>query len=290
VDDYLSATPAVPAGNSPYTIEAWIKTTAMNTGTIAAWGNFGFNSQVNAFRLTPTGLVNYWWGNDLSVTVNLIGAWHHVAATFDGTTRRILVDGVVLGSGPALGHNAGSGNFHIGSANGGEFFAGQMDEVRVWSVGRTATQIQGAMRRQLPGNEPGLVVCYRFDDGAGLLASETTSGGGYATLVNGLVWIASDIRPFAPTVRTLAPGAITSTTATLNGAANPNSGATTAYFEWGPTPSLGNVTATQALGSGTADVAWSSPLNGLNPGAIYYYRAVATSSHGTSFGEILSVH
>src|SRR5678815_4524120 len=87
----------LPAGNSPYTIEAWINPTVMNSGAIAAWGTFGTANRVNAFRLSPTGLVNYWWANDLSVTVNLVGDWHHVAATFDGTTRRILVDGAVVG-------------------------------------------------------------------------------------------------------------------------------------------------------------------------------------------------
>lgn len=50
------------------------------------------NNQVNVLRLTPAGLVNYWWANDLNVAANLVGAWPHVAATFDGTTRLILVD------------------------------------------------------------------------------------------------------------------------------------------------------------------------------------------------------
>lgn len=72
---------------------------------------------MNGFRLTSTGLVNYWWGNDLSVTADLVGGWHHVAATHDGTTRRILVDGIVVGSDSTSGHSATTDTFSIGAAN-----------------------------------------------------------------------------------------------------------------------------------------------------------------------------
>lgn len=98
VNDHLTAAPVqLPTGNSSYTSEAWIKTTVMNSGPSVSWGNFGVNNQVHALRLTPRGRVNYWWGNDLTATTaNLAGAWHHVAATFNGLTRRIYVDGVSI--------------------------------------------------------------------------------------------------------------------------------------------------------------------------------------------------
>jgi hypothetical protein len=284
-----AAPPALPTGNSPYTIEAWIKPTVMNAGTIAAWGNFGVNNQVNAFRLTPTGLVNYWWGNDLNVTVDLVGAWHHVAATFGGGTRSILVDGVVLGSGPALGHNAGSGNFQIGSANGGEFFGGQMDEVRIWNVARSATQIQEAMRRQLFGNESGLVAYWRFDEATGLNAFDATgNANNTATLVNSPAWILSTVVPFAPPMTTLAPSAITPTSATLNGIADGRTSVTTfeVYFEWGTTPALGNqLRGGATVSAGAQPQNYSLPLTGLVTGATYYFRAVAVTPNGASYGE-----
>ena len=175
LNDQLTAATAVPTGDSPYTIEAWIKPLSMHVGTIAAWGTFGAPNQVNAFRLAPTGLVNYWWANDLAVNINLAGAWHHVAASFDGTTRQIVVDGLVVGSDMPSGHNASGANFSIGAANNGEFFNGQIDELRIWSVGRTAEQILSDMRRQLRGDEPGLVAYYRFDESTGLQAFDSSS-------------------------------------------------------------------------------------------------------------------
>jgi photosystem II stability/assembly factor-like uncharacterized protein len=77
---------------------------------------------------------------------------------------------------------------------------------------------------------------------------------------------------------------ITSSSANLNGIANPNGLATSAYFEWGTTTAYGNVTSVQSLGSGTTDVPVSASISGLAAGTTYHFRAVATNSQGTSFG------
>ncbi len=40
----------------------------------------------------------------------------------------------------------------------GEYFDGAVDEIRIWSVARSAEQIRTAMSGPLSGNEPGLVA------------------------------------------------------------------------------------------------------------------------------------
>lgn len=47
---------------------------------------------------------------------------------------------------------------------------------------------------------------------------------------------------------------VTASSATLNGNVNPNGLSTTAWFEWGPTPSFGSTTPSSDLGSGTSIV------------------------------------
>ena len=93
-----------------------------------------------------------------------------------------------------------------------------------------------------------------------------------------------------PTVQTLEATGITTGGAILNGNANPNGKTTTAHFEWGQDPNLVGATPTpdQAIGSGSADVSVSAPLDALIASTIYYYRVVATSTAGTSKGTILS--
>jgi hypothetical protein len=143
--DYISiSSPTLPVGDDPYTIMAWIKPTAMGAYGIAGWGNYGSGNQVNAFRLTPTGLVNYWWSNDLSVTTSdLSGSWHHVVATFNGSLRAIYVDGVQVGNDTPSGHNVpNTNNFRVGSTNSGEYFSGSIDELAIYNRSYSAQEIE----------------------------------------------------------------------------------------------------------------------------------------------------
>jgi hypothetical protein len=85
-----------------------------------------------------------------------------------------------------------------------------------------------------------------------------------------------------PTTVTLAATGITTNSATLNGSVYPNGAATKAWFLWGTTTNLGNVTSTTNIGSGTGAVAVSNTLSGLLPGTLYYYLVTATNTYGAA--------
>jgi hypothetical protein len=51
---------------------------------------------------------------------------------------------------------------------------GKLDELRVWSVFRTAAEVQANMNVMLKGNEPGLVAYYKFDEGTGTTIADST--------------------------------------------------------------------------------------------------------------------
>jgi hypothetical protein len=133
----------LPLGDSPYTIEAWIYPTIMGTNGIIGWGNYGGSFEVNALRLTAKGLDNYWWGDDLVArTPNLAGNWHHVAATYDGTTRSLYLDGALIGQDNPSPHAVPySTNGTVGVTYGTEYFIGLLDEVAVYATALTARQI-----------------------------------------------------------------------------------------------------------------------------------------------------
>lgn len=193
VDDYVGVAAAtnIPIGNSNYTIEAWIKPSSIAARGIVGWGNWGEYNQTNAFRLTNTGLVNYWWSNDLDVTYAFtLNTWYHVACSYDGTTRKIYVDGVVVGQDTPTGHNVpNANNFRIGSTSSGEYFNGGIDEVRIWNVARTPEQIFGSRNCELQGTDTGLVAYYKFNQGfdagdnAGVTTLNATTGSN-GTLTN----------------------------------------------------------------------------------------------------------
>lgn len=88
----------------------------------------------------------------------------------------------------------------------------------------------------------------------------------------------------SPAVTAGTVSGIADTSAVLNGTVDPNGEAATYQFDWGLTPSLGNVSpATPAsAGAGTVAVAESAKLTGLSPDATYYYELRASNASGSS--------
>lgn len=100
--------------------------------------------------------------------------------------------------------------------------------------------------------------------------------------------LTGDASTSPPTATSGAASGVGTTTATLNGSANPNGLATSAYFQWGPTTSYGSATTSQSLGSGTNAVSVSANLTGLTPSTTYYIELVATNGAGTTNGGDVS--
>ncbi|MEY4646264.1 MAG: hypothetical protein RIQ98_100, partial [Bacteroidota bacterium] len=88
-----------------------------------------------------------------------------------------------------------------------------------------------------------------------------------------------------PTVTTLAPTNITSTTVTLQGRLTPNYLATQARFNHGLPGQPGTNTTYVNKGSGSAGVLHTVNLTGLQPGTTYRYRVEATNSEGAASGQ-----
>ena len=89
---------------------------------------------------------------------------------------------------------------------------------------------------------------------------------------------------------TSAATSVTIDGATVNGMVNPNGQATTAWFEWGTSPTLSTFStiATQLIGSGSTSQPFTTVLSGLNSGMTYYFRVAASNAAGTTKGSILS--
>ncbi len=79
----------------------------------------------------------------------------------------------------------------------------------------------------------------------------------------------------APKATTEAATEVKETSANLNGTVNPEGSATSYYFEWGKSTAYGSKTEVKSAGSGTASVAVSSALSGLEGGTTYHFRLVA---------------
>lgn len=178
----------IPVGNSSYTLEAWIKPSGMGDYGIVGWGNYGYYGSVNALRLYNNGIHHYWWDNDLSVeTGDISGSWHHVAVTYDGTTRKMYFDGILRASDNPGSHTVPfTATLTIGKTYGSEYFYGDMDELRIWNVARTEAEITAAASSPLTGQETGLVSLYHFDESDGQYLLDQ-AGANFGIAANGTV-------------------------------------------------------------------------------------------------------
>lgn len=168
----------LPQNAKPYTLAAWIKPNGSGNFGIIGWGTWGSSASNNGFRTdTNTGnpqLVNYWWSRDIAVQIPTLfdGNWHHVIATYDGTTRSLYFDGNVVGSDTPIAPNIGSGgNARIGSTNNAEWFNGSIDDVRVYKRSISANEAKALASSydssvQAASGEKGLVGWWKMDGNA----------------------------------------------------------------------------------------------------------------------------
>jgi hypothetical protein len=130
------------------TYEAWVRTTSTDATSSYAgnpaltvvgdtsasvWMNFGVHGgKVRFLRFNNTA----WQNVDSAKSVN-DGAWHHIGATYDSSTRAVVVyvDGVADGSGTITAHQSQGGVDALGTGYNGnaDTFDGYMAEVAVWA-------------------------------------------------------------------------------------------------------------------------------------------------------------
>lgn len=106
--------------------------------------------------------------------------WYHIAGSYDGTQARLYINGVEDNSKEASGDIADSaaplyiGGIHRAEGDFAPIY-GLVDELRIWSIGRSQSEIQSTMGEALSGTEPGLVAYWRLNEGTGQIAADLTS-------------------------------------------------------------------------------------------------------------------
>ncbi len=102
------------------------------------------------------------------------GVWHHVAATYDGTTWKLYLDGVLdgelaVGQPPAAAGNQyaslGAALTSTGAPDG--FFDGVIDEARIWNRALSQAEIQAGINQELTTGS-GLVARWGLNEGIGV--------------------------------------------------------------------------------------------------------------------------
>ena len=142
------------------TLEAWVKPTS-NTGwrtailkergsdlLYALYASNGSKPRIETFTTVE---------NTAAGTSALpLGAWSHLAATYDGANLRFYVNGVLVTTKATSGSMPNTANpLQIGgNAVWGEYFSGLIDEVRVYNRALSASEIDFDMKSAVVGSGP----------------------------------------------------------------------------------------------------------------------------------------
>ncbi|PKN78689.1 MAG: hypothetical protein CVU48_07610 [Candidatus Cloacimonetes bacterium HGW-Cloacimonetes-1] len=208
-EDYVSVGDLTAGVSTTYTAEAWIKP-AQLTGGAVDHTTYGYTIMSSStvvggypLWLTAKGTeLNVWSFTNTAPVAHTtsgagltVGNWYHVAITsVKGGLTKIYVNGVQKLS--YTNENQGNWNsvFTIGVLRSSRAvslipFHGLIDEVRVWNVVRTQSEIQASMYNEIPTPVPAALKGYwRFNETTGTNAPDLASVAHNGTLMNGASW------------------------------------------------------------------------------------------------------
>ena len=194
VNDFVRRTPA--AATDPElnlttgTLEAWIKADGINDnefhGVVVkqiAFGLFVYNGKLATYDWTTSSLY-------LSSATVGDGLWHHIAMSFQSGVNSgtiLYVDGapVLTATMTVLSNmhelTIGTGN----TAGTMQFVHSIIDDVRIWNVVRTASEISTARNAEISTPLPAsLVAYYKFNQSSGTVLTDATANANDCDLSN----------------------------------------------------------------------------------------------------------
>ena len=107
--------------------------------------------------------------------------WYHVATTFDGTNYKLFLNGEEVWS-TDRNRNLIPANTSIKTI--GVNFIGEMDDLRLWDVARTESEIKADMNKRLTGSESNLVAYYPMDVNSDYKLIDLTSNQNHGVIKN----------------------------------------------------------------------------------------------------------
>lgn len=167
------------------TVEEWVKFDSLpSTGEVffankyrddnnqISW-TFALQNNGGVYRLRSLTSTN--GSNYEAVTSNWTpstGVWYHVAMVYDANVPSVkfYVNGVQQGATQSKSYSSiydSTAALQIGVINYGgspsQYLDGKVDELRIWNVARTQTEINNNKNIELTGSESGLVAYYPFE-------------------------------------------------------------------------------------------------------------------------------
>ncbi|MBF0452875.1 MAG: hypothetical protein HQK75_19395 [Candidatus Magnetomorum sp.] len=213
IDNYVEITNDTLNTNQ-FTIEFWARPKNNNDfNNVISQGVQQTNKGLSIGFLNDGRFSFGFYNNSLiSTTTHYDETWHHWACVYENTggnlfARTIYLDGVVLTQDEKAESYTGTGNLSIGQTHWNtRNFNGLIDEVRIWNISRTLTDIVATRDTPLNGNETGLIAYFNFDENSGIIANSNANN--ITATIHGASWTQRNLYEYSQLIseKTLNPG------------------------------------------------------------------------------------
>ena len=183
-------------GTGPdFTFETWLRVPQQEANDqwlfskFAESGDTGWiGLDIRGTTLTPEVVIS---GQRLTLSDPIeVDRWYHLAATRAGSSYAIYLDGAPAKSGTCrtTGFSANNAAAPVKLLNAGsnKSFGGDVKEMRIWNVARTAEQIAAYYDKKATGREDGLIGCWHMDEGYGSKVRNVATGAAQSIAVGGM--------------------------------------------------------------------------------------------------------
>ncbi|MBE0639477.1 MAG: hypothetical protein IH598_13250, partial [Bacteroidales bacterium] len=238
VDDFITIpnSPSINFGTNNFSVEFWINSSDLTREIL-----FQKRDDCNG------GPTNNLWGieknasGEISFEVNapsvaivipnaIDGKWHHIFFTRTDSELKGYKDGILVASVASSGVNVSNNtDLKIGTGVCSPFYPGNgfptatLDEVRLWNVSLTETQIRDRMCQKITLSDPlyaNLAAYYNFDESTGTTAFDATANANHGTLINGPARVISGAAIGETSVHNYVSSGFPGASLTLNGQDN----------------------------------------------------------------------
>lgn len=183
-------------GLSQWTLEWNLCMDAFNRNNVTQWNIFGTDDKACIYTrfgdvTCPQNQFQAKIGANKpqSTTVFTAKKWYHLALTYDGMNISFYVDGVLDFTLPHAvpGEVFTFKKLQFANANASYTFKGYANELRVWSIARTAAEISNNLYT-VASDTPGLEVYWKCNEGSGLVIKDHSGHGRDGHLSKEATW------------------------------------------------------------------------------------------------------
>ncbi len=165
VDDNITFRDNYNLGNA-FSIEVWVKSDSQNSNIQTIFSKREATNLVNGYDLRlVNNVVSFHWNNGQSVSSGGIqitnNRWYHIAVTYDGSDYSLYIDGIFINSTSDSNEPIDNTVDCIAGAMDQtinapylpvNYFDGGLDELRIWDVALTESQIRKMMNQEIEDN------------------------------------------------------------------------------------------------------------------------------------------